>query len=252
MCVRRGRLRIMRFRLVTYNIHKGIGGIDRRYRLERIVDTIQHCAADVVMLQEVDRGVPRSHRHDQAERLAELLGFPHWAYQLNVHLAVGGYGNAILSRLPLVDRWDLELKIPLKKRRRGLAVELRTSHRDDARSLLVYNVHLGLAGFERRMQLRRLLNCQGLAPDRPHVGVIVGGDFNDAFNNLGRQILEPAKFRCATRALRTFPAILPVRPLDRVYFRGALHCEHAFVCHTQVARQASDHLPLVIDFALSH
>jgi endonuclease/exonuclease/phosphatase family metal-dependent hydrolase len=26
----------MRLRVVTWNIHKGIGGVDRRYRLERI------------------------------------------------------------------------------------------------------------------------------------------------------------------------------------------------------------------------
>ncbi len=241
----------MHFRLMTYNIHKGIGGIDRRYRLERIVETIQHCAPDVVLLQEVDRGVPRSHKDHQAERLSELLGLPHSAYQLNVQLTVGGYGNAILSKLPLGATWNLELKIPLKKQRRGLAVEIRTSERPDARTLLVYNVHLGLAGFERRMQLRRLLGCRGLREDQSYTGVIVGGDFNDAYNNLGRQILEPARFRCATRAVRTFPAILPVRPLDRVYYRGGLHSEHAFACHTHTARQASDHLPLVVDFSVA-
>ncbi len=30
----------MRFRLMTYNIHKGIGGVDRRYRFERIIETL--------------------------------------------------------------------------------------------------------------------------------------------------------------------------------------------------------------------
>ena len=241
----------MHFRLMTYNIHKGIGGIDRRYRLERIAETIEHCQPDVLLMQEVDRGVPRSHKHDQVERLGELLGFPYAAFQLNVHLKLGGYGNAILSRLPLGETWNLDLKIPLKKRRRGLAVELRTSERADAHSVLLYNVHLGLAGFERRIQLRRVLASRSLTDAQNYAGVIVAGDFNDAFNNLGRQILEPAQFRCATRAARTFPAMLPVRPLDRVYFRGDLHSQHAFVCHTRTARQASDHLPLIVDFSLT-
>ena len=30
----------MQFRVVTYNIHKGIGGVDRRCRPERIVATL--------------------------------------------------------------------------------------------------------------------------------------------------------------------------------------------------------------------
>ncbi len=32
----------MRIRLITYNIHKGIGGIDRRYQPQRVGATIAH------------------------------------------------------------------------------------------------------------------------------------------------------------------------------------------------------------------
>ena len=46
----------MRPRLLTWNIHKGIGGIDRRYRPDRIVEVIRHYEPDVVLLQEVDEG----------------------------------------------------------------------------------------------------------------------------------------------------------------------------------------------------
>ena len=55
----------MQFRLVTYNIHKGIGGVDRLYRPERIVETLAHYQPDIVLLQEVDDGVPRSRHHRQ-------------------------------------------------------------------------------------------------------------------------------------------------------------------------------------------
>ncbi len=44
-------------RLLSYNIHKGIGGRDRRYRLERIVDVIESENPDFICLQEVDRHV---------------------------------------------------------------------------------------------------------------------------------------------------------------------------------------------------
>ena len=50
-------------RVITYNIHKAIG-VDRRFRPQRIVDILRHYDADVVTLQEVDDGVPRSRELD--------------------------------------------------------------------------------------------------------------------------------------------------------------------------------------------
>ena len=147
----------MRFRVVTYNIHKGIGGVDRRYRLQRVIDTLSHVAADIVCLQEVDDGVPRSKFEKQAHALAEALATPHVAYQRNVKLKQGGYGNAILSRFPLTDVTDVDLTIPLKKRRRALLAKCRTNIDGHRRTVLLASLHLGLAGIERQMQLRRLL-----------------------------------------------------------------------------------------------
>src|SRR5436190_853215 len=56
---------LMQFRVVSWNIHKGIGGADRRYRLERIVEVLQALAPDIAMLQEVAEDMPRSRFHDQ-------------------------------------------------------------------------------------------------------------------------------------------------------------------------------------------
>ena len=52
-------------RLLSYNIHKGIGGRDRRYRLERIIGVIEEENPDLICLQEVDRNVRRSRFDDQ-------------------------------------------------------------------------------------------------------------------------------------------------------------------------------------------
>ena len=51
-------------RILSYNIHKGIGGRDRRYRLERIIEVIEEQNPDLICLQEVDRNVRRSHHHE--------------------------------------------------------------------------------------------------------------------------------------------------------------------------------------------
>ncbi len=240
----------MRFRLMTYNIHKGIGGVDRRYRPERIIETISHCNPDIVLLQEVDDGVPRSRRDRQVDTLGDALEMPHRAFQPNVALKEGHYGNAILSRFPLSDVHDLDLTIPLKKRRRGLAAHCRLRFGGHVHTILIFNFHLGLAAYERRIQLRRMLDCQLLKRTHKNTPVIAAGDFNDVWANLGRQIMEPAQFNCAAGLVRTFPAILPMRPLDRIYFRGELQVDHGFASRTRVARQASDHLPLVAEFIL--
>jgi len=241
----------MRFRVVTYNIHKGIGGMDRRYRLKRIVEAIAHCEPDIVCLQEVDDGVPRSRHDRQVDLLGDALELPHRAFQRNVKLTQGHYGNAILSRFPLVDVQHLELTIRPKKRRRGLAVHCRLRYDNHTRTLLLFNVHLGLAGFERRLQLRRCLASDSLRRSHQSTPVIIAGDFNDMWGTLGRTILEPHNFQSAAGTIKTFPAAMPLRPLDRIYFRGDLIVDHAFGSHTANARQASDHLPLVAEFVLA-
>ena len=88
----------MNIRIVTYNIHKGIGGVDRRYRPERIITTLQQYDADIVLLQEVDDGVPRSRSHRQVDLFADALEMRYRAFQRNVKLTRGHYGNAILSQ----------------------------------------------------------------------------------------------------------------------------------------------------------
>jgi endonuclease/exonuclease/phosphatase family metal-dependent hydrolase len=240
----------MRFRLLTYNIHKGIGGLDRRYDLTRIVDTIAHYQPDVALLQEVDEGAPRSQLHCQYEMLAEALALPHRSYQRNVRLKVGHYGNALLSRFPLADVVDLDLTIPFKKRRAALIARIQAPVGEHTRTVAIANVHLGLAGFERAIQLRRLLIDDSVTRLRQDTPLIIGGDFNDVYGNLGRRVMLPAGFQLASGHGRTFPAAAPLRSLDRVFSRGSIHACEAFVGHTTLARRASDHRPLIVDFEL--
>jgi endonuclease/exonuclease/phosphatase family metal-dependent hydrolase len=238
-------------RVVSYNIHKGIGGVDRRYDLGRIVDVLQSYAPDVALLQEVDDGVARSRHDRQVERLAEATQLTHFAYQRNVSVKSGHYGNAILSRFPLHDVDHVDLTIPLKKRRQALVARCRMSLGDATRSVELVNVHLGLAGFERTMQLRRLLAAAPLNRVRRSTPLVLGGDFNDVWGTLARRIMGPAGFEQAGGRHRTFPAAAPVRGLDRLFFRGDVRLQHVFVGHTAVARRASDHLPLVVDLLVS-
>lgn len=243
-------MRTVLFRLITYNIHKGIGGVDRRYRPERIIETLARYDADIIFLQEVDDGVPRSRHHRQVDLLGDALAMPHRAFQRNVSLTQGFYGNAILSRHPLHDVHNVDLTVPLKKRRRALAARcvMRAEHQH---TIHLINCHLGLAGFERIMQLRKILGSAALRQLHHRTPTIVAGDYNDLWSSLGTRIMEPAGYFAACKAAKTFPAIMPVRSLDRIYFRGDLRFKHSFPARSDIARQASDHLPIVADFELT-
>jgi len=106
----------VKIRLVIYNIHKCIGGIDRRYDLPRIVEVINHYRPDIVLLQEVVRYSRSSANIRQVDVLGEAIGLNHRLWVANVKARTGhGYGNAILSRWPLLDSDNIDLTIGPKK-----------------------------------------------------------------------------------------------------------------------------------------
>ncbi|MCZ7596511.1 MAG: endonuclease/exonuclease/phosphatase family protein [Gammaproteobacteria bacterium] len=241
-------------RLLTWNIHKGIGSLDRRYDLERVVAVIRHYDPDIVALQEVDHEVPRSRSERQAAVLAESLAMPHRVFAPNVFLKYGSYGNATLSRHAISRSRNIDLTLPGKKARGALYTEIRVQTGDRRRTLHVINVHLGLSGMERRWQVRTLLGADELTRLDPASRVIIVGDTNDWSGALARGRLRQSGFECVTgtgrRASLTFPSWQPIGALDRVFARGALGCEHHRRSRLALARFASDHLPVVVDIDL--
>lgn len=230
-------------RLVTYNIHKGVGGVDRRYDLGRTAEVLASCDADLVLLQEVASGLPRAGGEGQLDRLGERLGYPHRTFAPNVRRKVGVYGNAVLSRHPIHKSVNLDLTVPPKKPRGALHVRIDV----DGHALRVFVLHLGLSGLERRVQIRYLLDWlahQHVPLDEP---IVVAGDMNDVFDRIGRVFLGPAGFVEAGTSAPTFPAMRPLRCLDRVFVRGLARPLGSGVPLDALARRASDHLPVVCD-----
>jgi endonuclease/exonuclease/phosphatase family metal-dependent hydrolase len=245
----------MRFRVMTYNIHRAIG-LDRRFRPERMVRIIGSHAPDVVLLQEVDDGVPRSRGIDLARELAASLGYPHLAIGHNVTLRKGRYGNATLSRHPILFERNIDLTIGTLKRRgcQHTAIALEGAAGRTHR-LEVFNLHLGLSARQRDLQVALLAQSRELASLATDAACLVGGDFNDWRSRLHPLFTGPLGFRSATectpggeRALLTFPSYFPRGSLDRVYYRGPIRLLAARRCRLRLSRIASDHLPLVADF----
>jgi endonuclease/exonuclease/phosphatase family metal-dependent hydrolase len=194
------------------------------------------------------------HRHDrQVDLLGDLLGFRHRAFYPHISRRGGmDYGNAVLSRWPITESQHIDLTVPYKKKRAVVHTRIRmTPAAGKPRTLHVYNLHLGLSGFERKVQLRRFLASHPFSGLDHRAPIVVGGDFNDVWGTLGPKILEPAGFRGLPRTLATFPAFAPVRALDALYVRGDIRIDQSQRGHLKLCRFASDHLPLIADMRLS-
>lgn len=106
-----------KLRIINYNIRHG-AGLDGVVDLERTADVIRRSGAQIATIQEVDRHLlERSDFEDQAKRLARLLRW-HVVFGPAIDwdpLEEGQprrqYGNAILSRYPILDSENLQLPI---------------------------------------------------------------------------------------------------------------------------------------------
>jgi len=236
-------------RLLSYNIHKGIGGSDRRCRIERIIQVIEEENPDLICLQEVTRNLRRCHYHDQPKLLAEYFKTPVHLYQMNVHLKEGGYGNLLLSRWPIHGKHQISLRLKQKKPRGAQLVVVETPEG----LLHLVHWHLGLANKERHWQVNHVFEHQ-LFQESAHLPTLIVGDFNDWRNTLVNGIFARHHFHQVTAPpshFRSFPAFFAMAALDKAYLRGDIWVRRAHIIRTRLAKRASDHLPLVVDFHIN-
>ena len=215
--------------ILTYNIHKGFSQFNKkRISLHELRDRLQSVEPDLVFLQEcVGFHARLAERHanwptaPQYEFLAEQV-WQDFAYGRNAVVDDAHHGNAILSKFPIL-RWDNEDVSMHRLERRGL-LHCEIDVPGWTQPLHAINVHLGLLKVWREKQLVALVNrIERLVPhDAP---LIVAGDFNDwtrrASQGLIRALDVSEVFETYGRGpARSFPAMLPVLRLDRIYVRG--------------------------------
>ena len=232
----------MQITILTYNIHKAIG-TDRKFDPERIAQVCEAEQADIVALQEVDNGVPRSRHLDLAAVLGERLGFHH-RVGTNVKLKVGTYGNATLSRWPFSIGKNIDLTWTIKKKRGCLSDIVHTPEGD----LLVMNFHLGLSRIERHFQWKKLLASDFLQKHRDMPAVLLG-DSNERTRYLDTFLPTTGFFNAAgeTRSnTKTWPSFAPIWNLDKVFLNEPCGVVHYEVVRNKLTRVASDHLPVKV------
>ena len=248
----------MKLRVLTYNMHRAIG-LDRRFRLDRVSSILRHYDADIVFLQESDDNVPRSQRLNLARELASDLEYPYYVAGYNVTLRKGRYGNATLSRHPIIKSENIDLTVGNKKRRgcQHAIVEIESS-RGNKYLLNTFNLHLGLSTQERAEQIGILAQSTPFKERDRSQPCMVAGDFNDWRNLLSPVFTGVMDFQCATNhklgnryPFKTYPSLSPTGGLDKIFFDGSLKLKHAFTCRLNLSKITSDHLPIIAEFDLT-
>jgi endonuclease/exonuclease/phosphatase family metal-dependent hydrolase len=229
---------------MTYNIHHG-EGLDGKVDLERIVALIQRERADIVALQEVDKGTERTARRDFPSELARLSGMT-CVFSNNYAFQGGEYGNAVLTRFPVRQSANRHFRMLRPGEQRGilqLILDL------NGRELLFMNTHLDFRPDDSE-RLSNATEVSELLKGYEGKSVLLCGDFNDVPGS--RTYEKFAGLFADSWALAgkgngfTIPAEKPTKRIDYIWVSkdGSIEPLELQVLKTE----ASDHLPVLGEF----
>jgi endonuclease/exonuclease/phosphatase family metal-dependent hydrolase len=222
-------------RVMSYNIRvaagpgKRLASEEKPAILQQIADVIIANNADLVLLQEVDRGTKRSLEMDQAAFLAEKTGLQ-FVYAPALEMDGGGeYGIALLSRWPITLPQAIQLYKPdytesnpdfpawFSEQRMALVATIQAP----GTPMVVVNSHLGLTEDQRIRQVEDVAKL--IEPSLDAELVLFGGDLNSnepSELEAVRAILTDSFEATGQQSANTFPAIEPDRRIDYLFFGG--------------------------------
>lgn len=240
-------------KVVTWNIERGV-------EYDNVLSVLRRVDADVLLLQEVDRGCRRTSYRNVARDLAEALDMNWIAAGEFQEIGEGRAGaaaitgQAILSRFPIEDasvlrfaaqdRWRWSVN-PVQPRRGGrMALKARTA------GVTVYNTHIE-SGRDRSVQHRQMAEIVADQAALHESAVVIGGDFNNGpvLKSLTLSSLARASFTDAlgTDAGKRGPTSLGQNhPIDWLFIKRLRPAEGQIVD----ASRASDHSPVMAALSL--
>ena len=232
------------FRVMSYNIHHGEGQ-DGKIDLLRIAQVIKSEGADIVALQEVDKGTERTARRDFPAELAELTGMTS-VFSNNFSYQGGEYGNAVLTRFPIASWTNTHYRMLREGEQRGLLQLVLDVHGHD---LVFMNTHIDYRpeDNERLSNASEIQKCSGNYQART---IILCGDFNDTpgsrtYHKL-KELFDDSWELSGRGDGSTFSANHPHKRIDYIWLstnRSVVPLK-VWVPKTD----ASDHLPIIGEF----
>ncbi len=225
-------------RLTNYNIRYG-RGMDNAVDLERTARVLRDTRPDLTALQEVDVGTRRTEKIDQAAQLGELTDKLS-LFGKAIDFQGGAYGNAVLSRFPIIGSKTIALPSPAGGERRA-AVFATVKHPGLDKPFVFGSFHLcSRSAANRLAQIQRMIDYVREL-DLP---VILAGDLN-AEPDTKEYRLATSFFSDLISESRegTYPSANPTRRIDYFLFHPGDRFKRLDY-HVIPEKTASDHRPL--------
>lgn len=257
--------------IASFNILHGRSLVDGQVDNRRLAEACASLDADVLCLQEVDRGQSRSHGADQTAEVASAMAAAHWRFEPAIVGEPGakwraagdsdssdsdepGYGVAMVSRLKVREWHTIRLaaarvRAPVAvpggkgrfillpdEPRVVLAAEIETPIGE----LVVATTHLSFVPVWNLVQLRRATKqLDGIAAGRP---CMLMGDIN-----LPRSLTPVGRgWKRLGGRIATYPGGRPRMQIDQALGRGSLPAVRSAVVKEL---PLSDHRALVLNLA---
>ena len=225
----------LRLRILSYNIHHA-EGVDGKLDVPRIAQVILSVDPDLVALQEVDKNTIRTGKVNQDIELSRLTKM-NCVFGSNITFQGGQYGNAILSKFPIIKNKNFLLPNVDSGEQRGLLQSrIQISNKEN---VLFFSTHLD----HRRSDTERLASAKAInqiiSLDNKSPAILAG-DFNDVPDSPTLKELGKVWLRTNKKILRTIPASKPSRQIDYIFVQPK---ERWKIIESQVLDEdtASDH-----------
>lgn len=225
----------LRLRILSYNIHHA-EGVDGKLDIPRIAQVILSVDPDLVALQEVDKNTIRTGKVNQDIELSRLTKM-NSVFGSNITFQGGQYGNAILSKFPIIKNKNFLLPNVDSGEQRGLLQsQIQISNKEN---VLFFSTHLD----HRRSDTERLASAKAInqiiSLDNKSPAILAG-DFNDVPDSPTLKELGKVWLRTNKKILRTIPASKPSRQIDYIFVQPK---ERWKIIESQILDEdiASDH-----------
>ena len=231
----------MKIKFMSYNTQHCLNFITREIDFDIIADTIKKCEADIIGLQEIrDEGQDADYQ-PQAKIIAEKLGYHYYYFAEAIRFGgVNPYGNAIISRYPIISAETIMIPDPEIKKYDGYYETrcLLKATIDVRNGLNVLVSHFGLNPDEQENAVETVVS------NMPNEHCVLMGDFNMQPDN---EILSPIMQRLYDTSQDfdcpklSFPSDEPDRKIDYIFVSKDVK-----VCDADIpAIVSSDHRPHV-------
>ena len=226
-----------RITVMSYNIH-AMWGMDKVLDADRIANVINDHKPDLVALQEVDQLTERSGKMDAIGLLKKKTGM-YGIFMRTFDYQGGEFGNAILSRFPIIEHKLFPL--PARDRYEDRLLMMVACVMKNGDTIHFYNTHLDhhSGDSDRPVQMQEIIRI--IRNDKAKI--ILVGDLNCSPGSEPLNALNEVLTRCDSDE-KTYPADTPERLIDHVYYSKNKGIKNLGLMVIP-EKVASDHRPIV-------